>query len=378
MNMRFAIIRGLSVVLIMGYVAAVEAVNYSITGFNYPTTEPTLRYSTIAKDINDAGQAVGIADNVANAHGWLYNRGTLTDLGLFNADKINNSGQILGRYGHGSPFDPRTYVLQYETGVITAVGEPGFVGRDMNDAGQVAGSYVFSNFPHAALYSNGTLTDLGTLPGHGKSEALAINNNGQVAGNSYPVYDDGGRITFGQPHAFLYSNGTMTDLGTLGSSNSFATNINNLGQVVGYSELVDTSGPDKIFVGRAFLYDDGVMTSLGMVNEGRSLAMSVNDLGQVVGNLTISLPEAPMAITDAPFLYENGNMVDLNSLLPGNSDWKLWYAVAINNDGQILGKGNHGAFIMTPVSSVPLPSTAWLMGSALLALLGLRGKSRSA
>ena len=60
---------------------------------------------------------------------------------------------------------------------------------------------------HAFLYSNGTMADLGTLPGGSVSAAHGINASGQVVG-----YAD---TSSGYAHAFLYSNGTMTDLGTL-------------------------------------------------------------------------------------------------------------------------------------------------------------------
>ena len=73
-----------------------------------------------------------------------------------------------------------------------------------------------------------TVTDLGTLPGGtAMSEARGINASGQVVGVSYASYDN--------YHAFLYSNGAMADLGTLGGSESKAFGINASGQVVGWS-----------------------------------------------------------------------------------------------------------------------------------------------
>ena len=114
-----------------------------------------------------------------------------------------------------------------------------------------------------------TVTDLGTLPGGYESTATGINNNGQVVGYGNGASGD----------AFLYSGGSMTDLGTLGSQGSFACGVNDLGQVVGSSV---TSVGNQL----AFIYSDGVMTPLGTL-PGNSYpdacAYAINDRGQAVG-----------------------------------------------------------------------------------------------
>ena len=86
------------------------------------------------------------------------------------------------------------------------------------------GANTTASQTHAFLYSNGTMTDLGTLGGL-SSDPYDINDNGQVVGFA--------ELTDGQQHAFLYSNGIMTDLGALGGTFSCAYSINNNGQVVG-------------------------------------------------------------------------------------------------------------------------------------------------
>ena len=98
----------------------------------------------------------------------------------------------------------------------------------INGKGQVTGwSKTSSNGPsHAILYSGGSMSDLGTLGGS-YSEGRAINNSGQVVGQSYVA----GNSSY---HACLWSGGGMTDLAPQGG-NSSATDINNLGHVVGWA-----------------------------------------------------------------------------------------------------------------------------------------------
>jgi len=111
---------------------------------------------------------------------------------------------------------------------------------------------------HALLWQNGGIVDLGSLGGQGWNTPMAINNRGRIVGFS----DLSGDLTSGQLtanfHAFIWTKeaGRMIDLGTLpGDSLSEALDINDENQVVG------VSFPSA----HAFIWQNGVMKDLNSV-----------------------------------------------------------------------------------------------------------------
>jgi probable HAF family extracellular repeat protein len=129
---------------------------------------------------------------------------------------------------------------------------------------------------------NYTVTDLGTLGGP-FSMPGGINNHGGVSG--YSLLPD---YTF---HAFLWQNGDMTDVGTLGGPNSFALyRPNESGAVGGASDTTtpDPHGEDWCGIGTGlichpFIWRDGEMTALPTLGGNNGQANGVNSQGQVVG-----------------------------------------------------------------------------------------------
>jgi len=114
-----------------------------------------------------------------------------------------------------------------------------------------------------ALATSYYVTDLGTLGGD-FSEALAVNDSGQVVG-----WAPNSR---GYPRAFAWQNGAMADLGTLGGPSSWACGISNSGQVAGYAY---TSNPGY----HAFLWQSGSPNC--DLRAGN--ASAINESGQVLG-----------------------------------------------------------------------------------------------
>ena len=213
-------------------------------------------------------------------------------------------------------------VAQIEVTSLTAL--PGFSASDtvadINSSGQITGyGQTSSNQTHAYLYSNSSYTDLGTIGSNpAGSRAASINDSGVVVGEYYPTQGS----SFTRP--FVYSGGTMTDIGLLGgpvgSSYGFANSVNNSGTVVGGSTVNGGSF-------HAFVWRNGVMTDIGTLGGTISSASAISDTGYVVGYSRISTSNA---ISHA-FIYSNGTMTDLGSL--GITS----FATAVNDSGQVVG-----------------------------------------
>lgn len=304
---------------------------------------------------------------------------------------LNNAGQIA--INNHAPDVP------YRSGYIlgaTMVEEVGTLGgtesaiRAMNNKGEAVGSsQTASGANHAFLYSGGRIQDLTVA--YGLDSAAGINDRGDISGQvdqRAAVVRAGGTVdVFGPPgssagrvnnsgavvgdhiiegvgiHAFRYAKGEFTDLGTLGGTLSLASAVNDAGSVVGYSSIA---------VGQyhAFLYDDGVMTDL-VPSTKNSMANDINNHGQIVGTMG-----------ERAFLYENGTMSDLNTLIAPDAGVVLVSALDINDRQQILASACDptGTFCTTAVRLDPIPpipepgSIGMLLAGAVM--LGMHGLGR--
>ena len=126
-----------------------------------------------------------------------------------------------------------------------------------------------TGFPEidAVVWKHGQIIDLGTLGGNA-SAANAVNNRGDVTGNALNTILDPFEaasalrifFVFGatQMHAFLWQDGPIQDLGTLGGPDSVGEFVNERGQVAGVSYTSFTPNPGTgIPTQDPFLWDDG-------------------------------------------------------------------------------------------------------------------------
>lgn len=302
---------------------------------------------SIAFAINNSGQVVGRSETAEGTRAFLWQNDVMTNLGVLTlgdeysmAYDINDAGDVVGQSAK------RAFL--YSGGNMSDVGTLGGdygIADGISNNGEIVGISSDENgVTHAFRLRNDTMHDLDTRTDN-YSRAYAINDVGQITGvrANPPDWLDRG---------FIWSDGTMTDLGELpgGPEKTRAYAINKAGQVVGESAI------DSATVGHAFLWHDGVMVDLGVLpGTDSSLARGLNDHSQVVGRSYNHEDEGYRAFLWGP----SSGMRDLNDLFDtSTANWLLFEAMDINETGQIVGhginpSGSQHAFLLTPVSLTP-------------------------
>ena len=257
------------------------------------------------------------------------------------ASAVNDRGQVAGGFLNTIPDSFSVFGLQlraflWKNAVMQDLGTLG-TGTDafanfINERGQVAGTSNTNTIVNPTglptqdpfLWENGKMTDLGTLGGT-LGFPNAMNNRGQVVGQSNVAGDLAS-------HPFLWdkrNNPPLTDLGTLGGTLAGAEWINNAGEIVGYSN------PPSDIGFHPFLWKDGVMTDLGTIgSDACSGPLGINSRSQVVGF------SGDCVSNGHAWLWENGQIIDLNIFnRPGSGFDRLLLAYNINDSGEIDGLG---------------------------------------
>jgi len=195
------------------------------------------------------------------------------------------------------------------------------------------------------------VTDLGTLGGN-NSIPSRINDRGQVVGlaeTSQPDPNSPGSLVF---HAFLWDEGMMHDLGTLAADStvwySQAFDVNNHGDVVGWSNTGALASGSPEY--RGFVWRDGAMTGLGTLGGNNSQANAINDARQVAGTAEIATvdPSFAPSLSFHGFILHNGAMKDLGTLSAGPDS----FVNAINERGEVVG-GSQVNTVVNPLLGFP-------------------------
>jgi probable HAF family extracellular repeat protein len=302
---------------------------------------------TIPLSINDSGQ---VAFSLLNSPRALFYDGTrVIDIGTLGgstagASAVNNAGQVVGASSlPGDPpgipgVDPFTHAFLWSrtTGMIDlgTLGGTRSGAAAINERGQVAGNSLNSNGnPHAFRWSAAFgLEDIGLFPGADPNSltfATDISNSGLVTG--------WGLNANGDQRGFVWTRSTgLIELGTFGGQLSSAGIVNNRDQVVG-TALAPGNVP------HAFIWDArNGLQDLGTGRASESFPVDINDRGQVVGNLTYSMT------TRHAFSWTRASgIVDIGTL-----GGELSEAFDVNDKGQVVGvsttrSGARHAFVWT-------------------------------
>ena len=175
------------------------------------------------------------------------------------------------------------------------------------------------------LWKNGVMRALPTVGGN-NGQASAINDSGEVVG-----YAENGIVDATCPPGItnnrvdlpvLWHKGKAQALPTIGSDpDGIAYGINNQGQAVGYSGTCTAAN-------FGVLWENGTATQLPDLGDPGAVAYAINSHGQIVGQ-AVNSDGTPLAA-----LWQNNTVTSLGGLLPGDV---ASFATSINNQGQAVG-----------------------------------------
>jgi probable HAF family extracellular repeat protein len=278
-----------------------------------------------------------------------------------------------------------TKQIHYSVRALGTLGGTVGEANGINNGGWVTGISNLSGDQnsHAFLWREGVMSDLGTLGGLDSFVGWPPNERGEIVGNaetadSDPLGEDFcGYGTGLLCRGFLWQDGVMTPLPTLGGNNGEATQINNRGQAVGWAENSTQDPnclPPQVLDFEAVIWgpEKGRIRELApFPGDSIAAATAINDDGQVVGGSGICSSPSPAVAVHA-VLWQNRTMIDLGSLGGKISN----IAFAINNRGQIAGISDlpgdttqHAFFwqngVMTDLGTLPgdFSSVAFGIGS---------------
>ena len=300
-----------------------KGIGIELFAVTYEAIDLGLGDGSTAEAINGAGQIVGGAVGVGAflwENGVVRSLGTLPGMTGSAANDINRNGQVVGSSSNGNGIY-RAFIWTAAGGMQPLAGSLGgccTLARRINDQGLILGEARLAgdSVTHTVVWENGVMRDIHSL-GAGNTFPWGLSNTGIAVGQKDPQngtflwtnaggmkilaglegpgdvplgVNDAGQVVGWYKRtstdvnkAFLWENGVIRDLGTLGGLSSVGTAINNFGQVVGRSEIAFRKGGSQNF--RAFLWSSAEgMRDLGSLpNRDFAQANDINDAGIVVG-----------------------------------------------------------------------------------------------
>ena len=246
-------------------------------------------------------------------------------------------------------------VHQYQVVNLPSLGGARSIGNSINNRGWAAG---YSNLPgnqsrHAILWRHGLAQDIGTLGGPNSNVAWPVKNNrGIIVGIAqtatpeplgenwscsafFPGPNNTGYTCLG----FVWENGAIRALPTLGGNNGFATGANNRGQMVGWAENTvrdPTCVAPQVLQFRAVIWGPGrqQIEELPLIpGDTSSAATAINNKGQVVGISGTCDQAIGRHTARHAALWENGAVTDIGNI--GGNTWNT--PMAINQRGDVVG-----------------------------------------
>jgi probable HAF family extracellular repeat protein len=291
-------------------------------------------------------------------------RVTLTLIAVLAA--CSNETQITRPPETSARLDVSSLSTHYEiTKLSSSLGGTVSRGMAINSLGWVAGwSNLADGSRHAALWRDGSIVDLGTLGGLSSTVPWpGMNDEGVIVGVSQttavdPLDEDwaceaGGFLpetTNRICRGFVWENGVMRELPTLGGNHGFATGVNNRGLVVGWSETTvhdPTCSPTaaQVLQFRATIWDpkDGSNGKIKtrelrpFTGDSTSAATAINDQRQVVG-ISGDCDQAVgrYSARHAVLWEKNGKVTEIPNL--GGTSWHT--PMDINAQGDVVGFSN--------------------------------------
>jgi RNA polymerase sigma factor (sigma-70 family) len=309
--------------------------------------------------LNNQGQAVGWLDGSNGVvHAFVWAEGVLTDLGTLGGSKaiacsINDLGEIAAVVLTND--ERRVLLLQSnaatDLGPIDGFAKLGTEGNisyvpsvSLNNRSEVTGRLmVEGDNQRSFLCRDGQISYFGLRADGSILAPRTMNDHGVIAGVSIPGNEGWG--------AFIWEDGRLTDLKTLGGPRAGVNAINERGTVVGWANPVGAPWDQA----HAIVWEKGELHDLNAADWTSSHANSINNAGDIVGDAT-TLSGRTFA-----FLRRGDDIVDLEKLMPTNFHARLVSASAINDRGQILATarkdGKHFPVLISPLDLAPVPTT---------------------